>query len=741
MRKKLLKVIAISSLMLTAGGVMALSQMDNRNDIQMANAADSSVQGKYSLDTISENGFKKVIDFSKHQGLVTVAGKNAETTENGIIYVGSSSKTVATKDGGISFNNNCGLYIELPNNAKGTISISMYSSSNKRYFFNVKNDAQKLWSKHGSDLTNTGPQSFDFTSSDLDTTKTSGKSYLHLENIASGEMKVASFTITLAKDVTENFNGSVKQHFTVSYYDKVVDEVTGTETLEEYTSIKVNDILEGTATTKPSYVPEKVGFAFANWVDETGAVYDFNTPVTSNLSLYASWTEIATLNVTFDYGFGNPSVVEVNPNDTVSEPEMPVHPDGYAFVEWQLGGVKYDFTKPVTESITLVANWATPIYSESVQIDQSDINWAKADLDTPKQLTATVDTKGDTVNTHPGVTWSSSDTNVVTVDSTGKISTVGNKGESTITAKIYEGTSHEQSSSIVVTVGYSKLDTDLSENLYFDCVKESEANYPDATGKESAIVDLDGQTFGGFTIHSMSEGNDTKWSGNGSNKGRSLMTNADISFVAKKKGTLTFEFATTKDSRTIILDGKTYAMDAKDQYKTVVVENVAPGEHTLQLGLSQNSSDNKIWFKYLKFEETKNTTWVDTTVHLGYQVGKMNKASTANDSVKFIGFVAKEALDYLKDTWFEITIDDGTSQKNMTTGKKTTVYSSIGYYDAAGTLKEFTPTIGVTADYYYFAVTISNIPSTFKGTISAKAFVEDTTLATYASAASAVAEF
>ena len=46
----------------------------------------------------------------------------------------------------------------------------------------------------------------------------------------------------------------------------------------------------------------------------------------------------------------------VLPNGKATEPEAPTK-EGYTFVEWQLDGVKYDFSKKVTQNITLEAVW------------------------------------------------------------------------------------------------------------------------------------------------------------------------------------------------------------------------------------------------------------------------------------------------------------------------------------------------------------------------------------------------
>lgn len=66
---------------------------------------------------------------------------------------------------------------------------------------------------------------------------------------------------------------------------------------------------------------------------------------------------VAKYTVSFDSAGG--SAVEpqtVTNGETATQPADPTR-DGYTFNEWQLGGAAYDFSTPVTESITLTADW------------------------------------------------------------------------------------------------------------------------------------------------------------------------------------------------------------------------------------------------------------------------------------------------------------------------------------------------------------------------------------------------
>lgn len=121
----------------------------------------------------------------------------------------------------------------------------------------------------------------------------------------------------------------------------------------EVKSVTVN---AGSKVAKPKD-PTRDGYNFVNWV-LNGKAYDFNKSVNSNITLTASW-EVAKPKYTVTFDSNGGSKVEakiVVEGNTVSAPNNPTKKD-YKFVEWQLGGNKYNFESPVTEDITLKAKW------------------------------------------------------------------------------------------------------------------------------------------------------------------------------------------------------------------------------------------------------------------------------------------------------------------------------------------------------------------------------------------------
>lgn len=113
-------------------------------------------------------------------------------------------------------------------------------------------------------------------------------------------------------------------------------------------------VADGSSANVPT-VPSKKGYTFDGWY-EGDILYDFTSPVTSDLTVEAHWIK-NTYAITFDSNGGSDvDAQQVAYMDTASQPDNPIL-DGYTFQGWTLDGDMYDFTTPVTSSITLKALW------------------------------------------------------------------------------------------------------------------------------------------------------------------------------------------------------------------------------------------------------------------------------------------------------------------------------------------------------------------------------------------------
>ena len=147
------------------------------------------------------------------------------------------------------------------------------------------------------------------------------------------------------KPVMENV--TVKAAWTLNDYTVDFDTDGGT-------AVESVGVSHGATVTKPDD-PTKDGYIFEGWFIGEEA-YDFDAPVTSDITIKAVWTLI-TYEVTYDTDGAEPIEGEtVNYGGTATKPADPIK-DGYYFMGWTVDGAAYDFEAVLTGDITLKAEW------------------------------------------------------------------------------------------------------------------------------------------------------------------------------------------------------------------------------------------------------------------------------------------------------------------------------------------------------------------------------------------------
>lgn len=124
--------------------------------------------------------------------------------------------------------------------------------------------------------------------------------------------------------------------------------------------ISDRSVRAGQAISEPK-APTRSGYVFDGWytTKSGGSKYDFSTPVTADLNLYAHWTAVApkTFTVSFDTAGGSKVASQkVRDGAKASRPADPTR-SGHSFDGWYKGDAKYDFSTPVTADLTLTARW------------------------------------------------------------------------------------------------------------------------------------------------------------------------------------------------------------------------------------------------------------------------------------------------------------------------------------------------------------------------------------------------
>lgn len=132
-------------------------------------------------------------------------------------------------------------------------------------------------------------------------------------------------------------------------------------------------VLEGNKATEPP-APTVSGWTFGGWYKDSTCTetqkYDFNTPVTANLVLYAKWTEdVQTPPVPTSYtvsfnmsGHGTQITGQtVEDGGKVTKPADPTA-SGYTFKGWYTDSTfqtEFDFNTAIHADTTLYAKWVT----------------------------------------------------------------------------------------------------------------------------------------------------------------------------------------------------------------------------------------------------------------------------------------------------------------------------------------------------------------------------------------------
>ena len=140
--------------------------------------------------------------------------------------------------------------------------------------------------------------------------------------------------------------------------------------VSDYGSFADQTIEHGkTIKTDELTIPEVDGYTFGGWyADEDRTIeFDFNTPITSNTTVYAKWTANH-YEVSFITEHGDaPASQNVPYNGTATDPGK-LTEDGYTFIGWYADNkytTEFDFNTQITGNTTVYAKWTAKDYEVS----------------------------------------------------------------------------------------------------------------------------------------------------------------------------------------------------------------------------------------------------------------------------------------------------------------------------------------------------------------------------------------
>jgi uncharacterized repeat protein (TIGR02543 family) len=123
----------------------------------------------------------------------------------------------------------------------------------------------------------------------------------------------------------------------------------------------------GSPVTQPSPNPDLSGSYFGGWYTDPACtvLWNFSSPVTANVTLYAKWTDNPQVIFNANGGTPVPAIQSVTMGGYAADPAVlgiTVAKTGYTLAGWydnaEYTGTAWDFTgNPVTASVTLYARW------------------------------------------------------------------------------------------------------------------------------------------------------------------------------------------------------------------------------------------------------------------------------------------------------------------------------------------------------------------------------------------------
>ena len=151
------------------------------------------------------------------------------------------------------------------------------------------------------------------------------------------------------------------------------------------TSVESQNINAGEKLAEPTPAPTKVGFTFDGWYEDStfSKKFDFNTPITDSMTLYAKWTENK-YTLTFDANGGSGTMTPVT--DLTGEYTLPANeftaPSGKQFKGWSLTTDGAIVTKvDMTENRTVYAIWENiPVVTYTVSFAANGGTGTMADV-------------------------------------------------------------------------------------------------------------------------------------------------------------------------------------------------------------------------------------------------------------------------------------------------------------------------------------------------------------------------
>ena len=294
--------------------------------------------------------------------------------------------------------------------------IRNYNNANTDYYLMLKYHKDKTQGKEGSNIIFQATGNYLFRN--ITISKNHGTAYAAFAsvftssngttwNLVQSGLNVGPTTVTFTENVPyvkiANVQPSTGTEFTrfenvsLDFVDSSITFRTVTFDSNGGTDVDPIIVADGgtiTAPADPTRAQEGyTSYSFLGWyTDPTeGTLFNFNNPITSDLTLYAHWheEEVEGYTVTFNTNGGSAIAQQiVTPGGTATRPENPTKTGTnkyhYTLHKWYADEAlttEYKFTEAVNSDITVYAGWQTqsfaPTGAETVSLTRNITTWAR----------------------------------------------------------------------------------------------------------------------------------------------------------------------------------------------------------------------------------------------------------------------------------------------------------------------------------------------------------------------------
>ncbi len=222
------------------------------------------------------------------------------------------------------------------------------------------------------------------------------KAYEYNSSLSITYTPVQNGRVVVSRDVLNNYEAG-SMLIPDGYYNVTLDPGEGSGTAYTYGAKSVT-------FANPNAFTAPAGKVFDYWENNTNKYYVGDKMNLSNDATFvAHWVNGVT--VTFDSNGGTPVASQtIKPNTTVNAKEIRTFKDGFKLKAWQLNGVDFDLSTPVTENITLTAVWekSNAVFELDAEYGDMPSGWTIESSNSDLKWTVGVGDYSESTGTHSG---------------------------------------------------------------------------------------------------------------------------------------------------------------------------------------------------------------------------------------------------------------------------------------------------------------------------------------------------